>query len=193
MNKIFKKYYWLVLAIIVSGLIYPSFQSGYIFALDWTIKPFITFSDIEWSNPLGWILCDFFSIIFTFEIFQRIFLFFIIFLAGLAGFRLVKGTQNIYAQYFSGLLLIFNPFVYARVVEQTMIIGAGVVAFFWFWVFLLEALEEDNKKKFFYSALIGALTVSFFAHFFPIKNVCAFIYVINYNKTHLSRIKFDLF
>jgi hypothetical protein len=164
MKNFFKNHSWLVFALIAIGLIYPSFQSGYIFSLDWAVKPFITFSDLNWYDPLGWIVCDFFSVIFTFAIFQRIFLFGLLFLLGLAGFRLVKKTNNLYAQYFSGLLLIFNPFIYARIVEQTMMIGAGSVAFFWFWIFLLEALEEGSWRKYFSSALIGGLAVSFFAH-----------------------------
>lgn len=164
MQKFFQKYFWLVFSLIALGLIYPSFKSGYIFALDWIVKPFVKFSDINFTDPLGWALCDFFSVIFTFAIFQRIFLFSLILFSGLAGFRLVKKTDNLYAQYFSGLLLIFNPFFYARIVEQTMLIGAGIVAFYWFWVFLLEALEEGSDRKFLYSATIGALAISFFAH-----------------------------
>lgn len=164
MQNFFKKYSWVVFSLIAIELLYPSFRSGYIFSLDWTIKPFITLADISWSDPLGWIVCDFFSLIFTFAIFQRIFLFSLFFLSGMAGFRLAKNTHNLYAQYFSGLFLIFNPFLYARIIEQPTIVGVGSVAFFWFWVYLMEALEENNTKKIIYSALVGGLTVSFFAH-----------------------------
>jgi hypothetical protein len=164
MKSFFKKYHWLVFGIIPLILIYPSFQAGYIFALDWSIRPFITLSDIEWTRPLGWILFDLFSVIFSFEVFQRIFLWALFFLAGLAGFRLVRKTKNIYAQYFAGLFLVFNPFLYARAVEQTMIVGAGTVAFFWFAVFFLEAMEDGERKKLIYAAAAGGLAISFFAH-----------------------------
>ncbi len=164
MKRFFEKYYWLVFAGIAIVLIYPSFSPGYIFALDWAISPFITWSDIVWTNPVGWVICDIFSVILTSAIFQRILLFAIITLAGIAGFRAAKNTHNIFAQYFAGLFLIFNPFFYARMIEQTMLIGAGIVALVWFWIFLMESLEEGNIKKMIGAAVCAALAVSFFAH-----------------------------
>jgi hypothetical protein len=164
MTNFFKKYYWIVFCAVAIILIYPSFAHGYIFALDWGVKPFITWSDIVWSKSLGWNICDILAIIMTFGVFQRVLLFAIVALAGIAGFRLAKNTHNIFAQYFSGLFFIFNPFVYARIVEQTMNIGVGVVSFFWFLVFFMEAIEEDSSKKLIYSALVGAVTISFFVH-----------------------------
>lgn len=191
MQKFFKKYPWIVFSLIAIELIYPSFRSGYIFSLDWTIKPFITLADISWSDPLGWIIYDFFSIIFTFAIFQRIFLFSLIFLAGLAGFRLAKNTHNLYAQYFSGLLLIFNPFVYARIIEQPTIVGVGSVVFFWFWIYLLEALEENNSQKFIYSAIIGGLAVSFFAHsVFFLVVIFGTLIIADYGKNKNAKVFF---
>jgi len=191
MQKFFKKYPWIVFSLIAIELIYPSFRSGYIFSLDWTIKPFITLADISWSDPLGWIIYDFFSVIFTFAIFQRIFLFSLIFLAGLAGFRLAKNTHNLYAQYFSGLLLIFNPFVYARIIEQPTIVGVGSVVFFWFWIYLLEALEENNSQKFIYSAIIGGLAVSFFAHsVFFLVVIFGTLIIADYGKNKNAKVFF---
>lgn len=164
MKRFFEKYYWVFFAGVAIVLIYPSFAPGYIFALDWAISPFITWSDIVWTDPAGWIICDVFSVVLTSAVFQRVLLFMIIFLMGVAGFRATKNTHNIFAQYFAGLFLIFNPFFYARMIEQTMLIGAGVVALVWFWVFLMESLEESHMKKMIGAAVCAALAISFFAH-----------------------------
>ncbi|MFA5985912.1 MAG: hypothetical protein WC819_01015 [Parcubacteria group bacterium] len=182
MNNFFKKYYWVVFSVIAIILIYPSFTRGYIFALDWTIRPFIAWSDIVWSKPLGWSICDILAIVMTFEVFQRVLLFAMITLTGVAGFRLAKNTRNIFAQYFAGLFLIFNPFFYARMLEQTMLIGAGIVSFFWFWAWFKESIEEGNDvKKLIYSALAGALAISFFAHsIFFVASVFVVLSIVAY-------------
>lgn len=154
-----------ILFVVSAILLYTTFRSGYIMLLDWPLYPFIRFSDINfWTDPIGSVLYKFFSIIFTPDVFQRVFLFGVIFLVGMAGFRLAKKTNNIYAQYFAGLFLIFNPFIYARLVEQTMIVGGGSIAFLWFLVYFLEYLEERKNKKLVIASVLAALAVSFFAH-----------------------------
>lgn len=160
----FNKYHWVIFSLVAMILIYPSFAPGYIFAIDWKITPFITWHDIAWTDPIGWIICDIGAVLLGFGTFQRILLFGMIVLMGMAGFRLVKRLNNVYAGYFSGLLLIFNPFFYARMVEQTMIVGMGIVAFMWFVVLLKEYFEEKRVMQMIGSAISAGLAISFFAH-----------------------------
>lgn len=166
MKKIFEKYNKIVFALTVLILLYPTFQKGYIFLLDSNVTPNLSLSDINWAtDPIVKIVYSLLAMIFTFGVFQRIYLFAIIFFLGVAGFRLAKRTGNICAQYFAGLFLIFNPFIYARLVEQPGI-ALGSLFFFWFLIYLLEYLEErrkSNKKLLLASAFTG-LAVATFAH-----------------------------
>ena len=132
MKQFLKKYHKLFFLAVAILLLYPTLQSGYIFALDWMVTPNVALADINFGTySLSSVIARLLSIAFTFAVWQRILLFVTVFLAGLAGFRLATRTGNVYAQYFAGLFFIFNPFVYARLLEQTGI-ATGSVAFFGF-------------------------------------------------------------
>jgi len=164
MEKLLEKNHKIIFAVIAFFLIYPTFQRGYIFLLDWMALPNAGITDINWSfDSIGIILYKLLSVMLGFGIIQRIVLFAIIFFAGTAGFRLAKKTRNIYARYFSGLFFIFNPFIYARIVEQPNIAG-GAVLFLWFLVYFLEYMEEKNKQKLLLSSVFAAFSVSFSIH-----------------------------
>ncbi len=166
MKKIFEKYNKIVFALIALLLLYPTFQKGYIFLLDSNVTSNLSLSDINWAtDPIVKIVYSLLAMIFTFGVFQRVYLFAIIFFLGIAGYRLAKKTGSIYARYFAGLFLIFNPFVYARLVEQPGI-ALGSLFFFWFLVYLLEHLEErkKNNKKILLASVFAGLAVATFAH-----------------------------
>lgn len=166
MKLLFQKYNKIVFALVALVLLYPTFQKGYIFLLDWGIAPNLSLSDINWkADPIVKIVYSLLAMIFTFGVFQRIYLFAIIFFLGVAGYRLAKRTGNIYARYFAGLFLIFNPFIYARLVEQPGI-ALGSLFFFWFLVYLLEHLEErkKNNKKILLASVFAGLAIATFMH-----------------------------
>lgn len=183
MKKFLKKHHKLFFSIIALLLLYPTFQKGYIFLLDWGVDPNISFADINSGiDSIGSILYKLGAIIFPFSVFQRIFLFGIVYFLGIAGFRLAKRTGNVSAQYFAGLFLIFNPFVYARLVEQPGV-ALGSVLFFWFLVYLLEYLEEGNRKKILVASLCAALAVSILPHsIFFIAVASFFLLLFDYLK-----------
>ncbi|MFA4817345.1 MAG: hypothetical protein WC608_01310 [Parcubacteria group bacterium] len=164
MEKYLKKYYRLFFLAVAVLLLYPTLQRGYIMLLDWMMEPNSALSDINFlTDGLGWMIYKLLAIVFSFGIFQRILLFAIVYFLGIAGFRLAKRTGNLTAQYFAGLFLIFNPFIYARLVEQINVIG-GSVLFLWFLVYFLEYLEENRFRKLIWSSILAALAVSFFPH-----------------------------
>lgn len=164
MEKYLKKYHYLFFFGLTIFLLYPTFQSGYIFLLDWMVTPNVSWADINLgTDSLTVILSRIFSIFLSFEVFQKLFLAAIVLFLGLGGFRLAKRTGNVYAQYFSGLFLIFNPFIYARLVEQPGI-AAGSAALFWFLIYLLEYLEGKKRRKIIIAAVLAGLSISFFLH-----------------------------
>ncbi|MFA5993705.1 MAG: hypothetical protein WC823_01970 [Parcubacteria group bacterium] len=164
MEQFLKKYYSAIFFAVALLLLSPTLQGGYIFLLDWTVTPVVTWADIRWgSDPVTTIGVRLASMLISFAVWQRLFLLGIVFLLGLAGFRLARRTGNVYAQYFAGLLLIFNPFIYARLAEQPGI-AAGSAALFWSAVYLLEYLEEVRMKKLFWAAGCAGLAVAFFPH-----------------------------
>ena len=165
MKKIFEKYYWIIFAFLAILLLYPTFQNGYIFLLDWTVRPDLSLADADCKvDSIVRIINYGLASIFSFGIFQRIFLFAIIFFLGLAGFRLAKNTGNIFARYFAGIFLIFNPFIYARLIEQPGI-ALGSLFFFWFLIYFLEYLEEKEKsKKIWLVSIFAGLTIASFPH-----------------------------
>jgi len=165
MEKFLKKYYKLFFLALAILLLYPTFQSGYIFLLDWSVEPNISLTDVNLeTKSISWILYRLGAVVFSFGVFQRIYLFAIIFFLGLAGFRLAKKTNNIFARYFAGIFLIFNPFIYARMVEQPGI-ALGSLFFFWFLIYFLEYLEEKEKsKKIWLSSIFAGLAIASFPH-----------------------------
>ncbi|EKE10695.1 MAG: hypothetical protein ACD_15C00212G0016 [uncultured bacterium] len=164
MEQFLRKYHKLFFLGLAAFLLYPAFQGGYIFLLDWAVTPNLSWADINFRlDSLTTIAARIFSLLFSFAVWQRIFLLGIIFFLGLGGFRLAQKTGNIYAQYFSGLFLIFNPFIYARLMEQPGI-AAGSAAFFWFFIFLLEFLQERKGWKMIGTSVCAGLAVSFFPH-----------------------------
>lgn len=164
MEKIFIKYRHLIFFAIAFILLYPTFQKGYIFLLDWGVYLNISFSDINLqADTLSTILFKFLEVVFSFGIFQRIFLFGVLFFLGVAGFRLAKKTGNVYARYFCGIFLMFNPFIYARLVEQPGV-ALGSLLFFWFFIYFLEYLEDRKGKKMFLASIFAGLSISVFAH-----------------------------
>jgi hypothetical protein len=162
-KSFFEKYYRCFFLGLTLLLLYPTFQKGYIFILDWEVNPNISLSDITFFDPILIIFSKLLAIIFSFGIYQKIFLFVTVYFLGLAGFRLAKGTGNIYARYFAGLFFIFNPFIYARLIEQPGI-AIGSMLFFWFLIYFLEYLEEKNIKKIISASLLAGLAISFFPH-----------------------------
>lgn len=188
MEKFLKKYYRIFFGGVAILLLYPTFARGYIFLLDWLVEPNISRVDINPTvDSVGLILYKLGGILFSFGVFQRIFLFATVYFLGIAGFRLAKRTGNVFAQYFAGLFLIFNPFVYARLMEQPGV-ALGSVLFFWFLVYFLEYLqchsgpdlestseqEDDDdsdscfhgneKKKLLAASFCAAFSVSIFTH-----------------------------
>ena len=165
MEKFLEKYHKLFFLAAAIFLLYPTFQSGYIFLLDWTVRPDLSLADVDWkADSIIRIINYGLASIFSFEIFQRIYLLATIFFLGLAGFRLAKKTNNIFAQYFAGIFLIFNPFIYARLVEQPGI-ALGALFFFWFLIYFLEYLAEKEKGwKIWPVSILAGLTIAAFAH-----------------------------
>ncbi|HPN54295.1 MAG TPA: hypothetical protein PLB52_00015 [Candidatus Moranbacteria bacterium] len=165
MEKVLKKYYKFIFFAIAVFLLYPTFQSGYIFLLDWSVRPEISLADVDWKiDSIVRIINYGLASIVSFGVFQRIYLFAIIFFLGLAGFRLAKNTGNVFAQYFAGIFLIFNPFIYARLVEQPGI-ALGSLFFFWFLIYFLEYLAEKEKnRKIWAAAILAGLTIASFPH-----------------------------
>ena len=165
MEKFLEKYHKLFFLAIAIFLLYPTFQSGYIFLLDWPVRPDLSLADVNWKvDSIVRIINYSLASIFSFEIFQRIYLLAIIFFLGLAGFRLAKKTNNIFARYFAGIFLIFNPFIYARLVEQPGI-ALGSLFFFWFLIYFLEYLAEKEKsKKIWAASIFAGLAIATFAH-----------------------------
>lgn len=180
MEKFLEKYHKLFFLVVAIFLLYPTFQKGYIFLLDWTVRPDVSLADIDWKiNSVVTIIYYILASIFSFGIFQRIYLFAIIFFLGLAGFRLAKSTNNIFARYFAGIFLIFNPFIYARLIEQPGI-ALGSLFFFWFLIYFLEYLEEEGKsdKKILLSSIFAGLAIASFAHsvFFVAISIVIFLF-----------------
>lgn len=162
MKKIFEKYHKIVFALITLLLLCPTLQKGYVMLLDWMVLPDIALSNINWSlDSIGVIIYKILALILGFGTVQRIVLFSIVFFSGIAGFRLAKRTGNLTAQYFAGLFFIFNPFIYARLIEQPINIASGSVLFLWFFVYFLEYLEGKSKKKLIFTSILAAFAISF--------------------------------
>ena len=88
----------------------PLLRSGYVFAMDMVFAP-----NLSWPEPFNvtGAFLYFLNFIFPGEIVQKIFLFLVLFLAGIGMHRLIP-TESRLPKYFAGIFYVFNPWVYSH-------------------------------------------------------------------------------
>jgi hypothetical protein len=184
MKNFLEKKYWLVFLALSVLIFLPSWKSGYLFFLDWPVQPFLGWRDISfWDHSLARAIYLLGGTIFFFGMWQKIMLFLIVFFFGVGGWKLAEvvlkkksDDSALGAKFFGGFLMIFNPFVYARLADGQYGVAASILFALYLVIYLLRYFENGSRRNFVWAALFASFAVMFSMHaiFFVLAIVIAF-------------------
>jgi hypothetical protein len=133
-------------------------ERGFVLLLDWTPVPKAPFPQ-EFNNPsfLYDLFFWFFNLLLPGGLLQKIFITSALFFAGsgiyffLTRLRIVQQPE--WAAYFAGILYMFNPYVYSRVLvgQWLLIMALGLLP--WFFYALMRFLQNPTLRQAFFVAL----------------------------------------
>lgn len=129
-------------------LVLPFFRSGYFFLLD---APFVTAPSIGLNAFLDTSFYAFLalakglSLVFPLWLVQRFAFFAAVFLLGIGGYGLLKDRSK-FGAYAAGFMLMFNPYVYSRMVSGQLGIVLGLAMAAFFFQFLIRYLQTGNRR-----------------------------------------------
>jgi len=173
LQKLFVKKHQLIFLAAAALILFPTWQKGFLFFLDWGVHPYASLGDIDlWSQSLGKIIFAWGGIILPYGLFQKLALFGLIYFLGIGGWQLAEtvlgeksGPEKIFwPGLFSGLFLIFNPFVYARLADGQWGVVAGILFLLFGLIYLIRFIRDKNKKNFILTAVFMALSSMFTIH-----------------------------
>ena len=162
MKNFLKKYYpvgifWLV-AMAIMG---PLYGRGYVFLIDMVWGPRINLAEMlrDGFGPMSLLNALLFSLslLFSWEILQKIVLTFILFLPGLAMFQLASRYMRRSLAIASGLLFLLNPSVCERFFVGHWVVLLGYGFFPIMVLLLIEFFEKQTWRRFFLLALAFAV------------------------------------
>ncbi|MCK5123115.1 MAG: hypothetical protein KAQ87_03130 [Candidatus Pacebacteria bacterium] len=142
----------LIFAVITLAIMFPLYQSGFVFLLDMIFTPHSNFNNYINSGtssdlPIK-ILIELFSFILPLEIIQKIILSLVLFLPGLLMYKLTKLFLPEKWAILSGIFYMLNPFVYERFLAGHWYVLLGYAFFPLLVKLFLEFLEKSNNKNF---------------------------------------------
>ena len=176
MKNFFQKDYPVVFIFLAVLIFFPAWQSGYLFFLDWSVDPYLSLGDISgWDYSLGRMFYVLAAAILPFGFLQKIILFLLVCFLGIGGWKLAetlienekdkKSDSALWAKYFAGFLMIFNPFVYGRLADGQFGVALGAVLFILFFVIhLVRYFKNRKRKNLILAGLFSGLAVMFSPH-----------------------------
>ncbi|MDD2487620.1 MAG: hypothetical protein PHS92_04605 [Candidatus Gracilibacteria bacterium] len=161
-----KKYSHIIIFLSLSILTLPFYQKGYFLLLDNTFFPKIDFTLNMFFESNFFLFAAIFkalSYIIPSWLIQRLFYIGTLFLLGFGGYKLLENRTKIGA-YFAGILMIFNPYVYAHMLDGQIGITAGISTILFFYLFLIRYLDSRRYKDILLSSLFGAFSMMWMSH-----------------------------
>lgn len=161
-----KKYLHIWVFLLITIAILPFFTKGYFFLLD---GPLVTSIDVSWTSFLNssffffLVLFRVFNLILPLWLIQRLFYLAVIFLLGYSGYTLLEGKTKLWA-YFVGILLIFNPYVYAHILDGQVGVVASISMLVFFFHFLSRFFEQRSYKNLLIASIFGAFSMMWTPH-----------------------------
>ena len=153
----------------------PLFRSGYVFAMDMAFVP-----NLSWPEPFNVIrfFLYFLNFIFPGEIVQKIFLFLVLFLAGIGMHRLIPSESRL-PKYFAGIFYVFNPWVYSRFMFGQWFLAYALMPFAVKAIFdFFNKINLKNALKLsFWFVLIGFTGHHFIVFLFLFFAAAFFVYL----------------
>lgn len=174
-----KKYIHILTFLILAFLTMPFFQKWYFFLLDNSFFPKIIISLNDFFNISYFffiLIFKVFSFIMPSWLIQRLFYIWTLFLLWFWWYKLLEKKTKVWA-YFSWILMIFNPFVYSRILDGQIGIVAGIAMCLFFYHFLIKFLENRKTKDLLLSSLFWAFSIMWMSHslFFVFWSLLAFL------------------
>lgn len=162
-----KKYFPILVFALLSLWVFPFFTGGYFFLLDDFFPSLHTISNINHltQNSSFLFLSIFNAVSWCVPVWlvQRFFYIGTFFLLGLSGYSLLYKQTQIGA-YFAGILLMFNPYVYDRILNGQMGIVAGITCLVFCFASLGQFLQTRRYRPLFLSAVFAGFSVMWMPH-----------------------------
>ncbi len=178
-----KTYFSLFFAVVTALIVVPLWRDGYLFLLDWGIGG--GSADL-WQNSLLQLALITVGAYMPYEIFQKMLLSGMIFSLGVGGYLFARqvilddGKEVVrdIVSYISGVFMIFNPFVYARLVDGQWYVVLGMICVLYMIIFLLRFRYAEKKKDMIYAILWATSAVMFLQHaIFFVLVVCGLFFI----------------
>lgn len=164
MKNFIKEYFPYVL--IVSCITLPFFlNSGYVFLVDFNFGPNVS-ADILNSNFLVVLIIKILSLFYFYPFGEKLFISLVLFLVLLGGKKIAEHlSQNRWIVIITSLFLLFNPFVYQRIMYgQISIVGAfGLLCLSL--GYSLSYIKEGKNSNLYMWSILNALSFQFSTHF----------------------------
>ncbi len=189
-----KKYFPLFFAVVTTLIVAPLWRSGYLFLLDWGIG---SGSVDLWQNSFLQIILITVGAHMPYEIFQKMLLSSMIFFLGIGGYLFArqvvldnegKIVRDV-VSYIGGVFMIFNPFVYARLVDGQWYVVLGMICILYMIIFLLRFRCTEGKKDIIYGILWATSAVMFLQHaIFFVFVVCGIFFIFLWKEKNTKNI-----
>ncbi|GEM_PF-792820 len=159
-------------------------RPGFVFLLDWAPIPKTPFPG-DYNNPsfLFSLFFWFFDLFLPGGFLQKIFLSASFFLAGYGMFRFLTGMSVIqrhsWAAYFSGILYMFNPFVYSRALVGHWTVIMALALLPWFFRALIRFLQNPTWRCAFVASLWWTIIVTISLHLGMILTIPILIFSLS--------------
>lgn len=168
----------------VLAAVFPLYKHGYVFLLDmvWptTLTPWLHPVVTPSNYPLHLILIGLNSFL-SVPVIQKLLLLFILWLPGIAMYRLVSRYTGQKWSIVGGLLYQLNPWVYERMLSGQWLVMLGYAVLPIFILFLTRVVEVPNRKNTIYFAVMAAIYPILSQHFAYIALGIAALYTFVYS------------
>lgn len=166
----------------------PMWQKGYLFLLDWGVTDIDGLKYLDfWQQSVALMSVAIFSSIINFGLYQKLVFVILFFFLGLGGYLFVKeiiittnfqAKRNIkeWGKYIGGMLMIINPFIYARAVDGQWLVVVSVLGLLYMTIYLWRWKRLQEGRDLVIAVVFAVLTVLFSQHaiFFVLELNCIF-------------------
>lgn len=189
-----KVYVLLFFAVLTALIVAPLWQNGYLFLLDWSIG---SGSVDPWQHSILQMILIEIGAHMPYEIFQKILLSGMIFFLGIGGYIFARQavlsdeTEVVrdVVSYIGGVFMIFNPFVYARLIDGQWYVVLGMICILYMIIFLMCFRYAQNKKDMIYAILWATSAVMFLQHaIFFVLAICGIFFTFLWKENNTKNI-----
>lgn len=190
--NLFQKYHFIFIFVFLAIIIIKPFREGGFFLLDSGYPiPKKEWSG-NWSSGIGWFFLNtIIPSVVTTPIAQKLVFLSTISFLGIGGFKIGRKWGYIPA-YFAGLLAIFNPFVYSRILEGQINLVISFTLFLWAIFFLIQYYQLFSIKPLILASILFGFGINFLPHaIFIVFIILATLFIFHFQE-NTKKLKYIL-